>query len=178
LTGAFGSGSTELDGLFESGTGAWIFAPSISLPIFDGGRNRANLDIAKVRSNLAIANYEKAVQTGFREVSDALSARQSLTEQVRIQQATLAAQTERAHLAQLRYDNGAAAFLEVLDAQRDLLSAEQQLVQTRRALLSSRVSLYAALGGGSQGAGAASGPHGAVAPASGPINLVKARDPL
>jgi multidrug efflux system outer membrane protein len=178
LTGAFGSGSTELDGLFDSGTGAWIFAPSISLPIFDGGRNRANLDIAKVRSNLAIANYEKAVQTGFREVSDALSARQSLTEQVRIQQATLAAQTERAHLAQLRYDNGAAAFLEVLDAQRDLLSAEQQLVQTRRALLSSRVSLYAALGGGGQGAGAASGPHGAVAPASGPINLVKARDPL
>jgi multidrug efflux system outer membrane protein len=117
---------------------------------FDAGLNRASLDLAKVRSEIAVVNYEKAVQTAFREVSDALSARQWLTEQVQIQQATLAAQSEREHLARLRYDNGSAPYFEVLDAQRDLLSAEQQLVQTRRALLSSRVSLYAALGGGSQ----------------------------
>ena len=94
-------------------------------------------------------NYEKTVQTAFREVSDALSARRWLAEQVGIQQATLAAQADREHLARLRYDNGSAPYFEVLDAQRDLLAAEQQLVQTRRALLSSRISLYAALGGGS-----------------------------
>ncbi len=148
LTGAFGSASAELDGLFGAGSRSWTFLPSISLPIFDAGRNRANLDLANVRSDLAVASYEKSIQNAFRDVSDALSARRWLTEQVRIQQNTLAAQTERARLATLRYDNGAAAFLEVLDAQRDLLSVEQQLVQTRSALLSSRVSLYAALGGG------------------------------
>ena len=124
--------------------------PSLSLPIFDAGRNRANLDLAEVRRDLAVTNYEKTVQAAFRDVSDALSARHWLTEQVRIAQATLAAQTERARLSQLRYDNGSAPYFEVLDAQRELLTAEQQLVQTRRALLSSRVSLYAALGGGSQ----------------------------
>jgi multidrug efflux system outer membrane protein len=149
LTGAFGSASADLDGLFGAGSRSWTFLPSISLPIFDSGRNRANLDLAKVRGDLAVANYEKTIQSAFRDVSDALSARRWLTEQVRIQQTMLAAQTERARLAKLRYDNGAAAFLEVLDAQRDLLSVEQQLVQTRCALLSSRVSLYAALGGGS-----------------------------
>jgi len=149
LTGFFGTASAELDGLFHPGSRAWNFLPSLSLPIFDGGRNRAGLDLAEVRRDLAVANYEKTVQTAFREVSDALSARHWLVEQVRISQATLAAQAERARLAQLRYDNGGAPYFEVLDAQRDLLAAEQQLVQTRRALLSSRISLYAALGGGS-----------------------------
>lgn len=150
LTGSYGTASAELSGLFNSGSRTWSFLPSVSLPIFDAGLNRASLDLAKVRSEIAVVNYEKAVQTAFREVSDALSARQWLTKQVQIQQATLAAQAEREHLARLRYDNGSAPYFEVLDAQRDLLSAEQQLVQTRRALLSSRVSLYAALGGGSQ----------------------------
>ena len=150
LTGSAGTASAGLDGLFDSGSRAWNFLPSLSLPIFDAGRNRANLDLAEVRRNLAVTNYEKTVQAAFRDVSDALSARHWLTEQVRIAQATLAAQTERARLSQLRYDNGSTPYFEVLDAQRDLLTAEQQLVQTRRALLSSRVSLYAALGGGSQ----------------------------
>ena len=150
LTGSLGTASAELDGLFESGSRAWAFAPSISLPIFDAGRNRAGLELAQVRRNVAVAEYEKAVQDAFRDVSDALSSQQWLAEQVRIQQDNLTAQSERARLAKLRYDNGAAAFLEVLDAQRDLLTAEQQLVQTRRALLSARVSLYAALGGGSR----------------------------
>ncbi len=149
LTGAFGTASPALSGLFGAGSRSWTFLPSISLPIFDAGRNRANLDLAKVRSDLAVANYERTIQSAFRDVADALSARRWLSDQVRIQSTALAAQTRRAHLAKLRYDNGAAAFLEVLDAQRDLLSVEQQLVQTRRALLSSRVSLYAALGGGS-----------------------------
>ena len=150
LTGSLGTASAELDGLFDSGSRAWSFMPSLFLPIFDAGRNRANLDLAEVRRDLAVTNYEKTVQAAFRDVSDALSARHWLTEQVRIAQATLAAQTERARLSLLRYDNGSAPYFEVLDAQRELLTAEQQLVQTRRALLSSRVSLYAALGGGSQ----------------------------
>ncbi|PPU79419.1 RND transporter [Xanthomonas hortorum pv. hederae] len=148
LTGSYGSASSELDGLFESGSRAWTFAPTLSLPIFDGGRRRAELDLAEVRRDIAIAEYEKSVQTAFREVADALAARRWLGEQRDVQRVALAAATERARLAQLRYDNGSATYLEVLDAQRDLLAAEQQLVQARRALLSGQVALYAALGGG------------------------------
>jgi outer membrane protein, multidrug efflux system len=154
LIGSTGTASAELSGLFsspglfESGSGAWTFLPSISLPIFNAGRNRNNLNLAQVRRNSAVAQYEKTVQTAFRDVSDALSARHWLMEQVRIQETALAAQTERVRLATLRYNNGSASFLEVLDAQREVLSGEQQLVQIRQALLSSRVGLYAALGGG------------------------------
>jgi outer membrane protein, multidrug efflux system len=150
LTGFFGGASSELDNLFESGTRAWLFSPQLILPIFDAGRRRANVDLAEVRRDAAVADYERTVQTAFRDVSDALSAQHWLAEQVAIQRRALAAQQERARLAQMRYDRGSATFLEVLDAQRDLLSTEQTLVQLRRALLSSRVALYAALGGGSQ----------------------------
>ncbi len=152
LTSSLGSASAELGGLFESGSRAWSLVPRITLPIFDAGRNQAALDLASVRRDIAVANYEKSVQNAFREVADALSARQWLSEQVHVLQRALAAQSERARLAKLRYDNGASPYLEVLDAQRDLLNAEQQLVQIRRALLSSQVSLYAALGGGAQDA--------------------------
>ena len=89
LTGSAGTASAELNGLFDSGSRAWNFMPSLSLPIFDAGRNRANLDLAEVRRDLAVTNYEKTVQAAFRDVSDALSARHWLTEQVRIAQATL-----------------------------------------------------------------------------------------
>ncbi|CAM3688212.1 Outer membrane protein OprM [Bordetella sputigena] len=149
LTGDFGTASAQLDGLFKSGSKAWSFTPTVSLPLFDGGRLRANLNLAEIRTDVAVANYEKTIQTAFREVADALSDRRWLAEQVNIQSATLNVQTERARLAQLRYDSGATAYLEVLDAERDLLDAQQQLVQVRRGLLSSNVTLYAALGGGS-----------------------------
>ena len=149
LTGAWGTASAELEGLFASGSQAWIFSPKISLPIFDGGRRRNNLSLTEARRDLAVASYEKTVQNAFRDVADALSARHWLAEQLTIAQTALTVQTERARLSQLRYDHGAAAFLDVLDAQRDLLSAEQQVVQIRRALLTSRVNLYAVLGGGS-----------------------------
>jgi multidrug efflux system outer membrane protein len=158
LTGALGSASAQLDGLFDSGSRAWSFVPTISLPIFSAGRLRANLDLATVRREAAVAEYERAIQAAFRDVSDALSARRWLAEQVRILQDTVDAQTERARLAGLRYDNGAAAFLEVLDAQRDLLTAQQQLAQARGALLSSHILLYAALGGGPLPAGDADAP--------------------
>lgn len=102
----------------------------------------------QARRQQALLAYERAVQGALRDVNDALSARQRYAEQLDIAGQTLAAQGERARLAQRRYDTGAAAFLEVLDAQRDLLAAEQQQVQARRALLASQASLYAALGGG------------------------------
>ena len=159
LTAAYGTASAELNGLFDSGSGAWNLAPRLVLPIFDAGRLRANMDLAEVRRDVAVANYEKSVQGAFREVADALSNRRWLALQVDIGKTTLAAQSERARLAKLRYDNGAAPYLEVLDAQRDLLTVEQQLVQTRRALLSSQVSLYAALGGGAPVAFAAASTH-------------------
>jgi len=148
LTGDLGTASAALGGLFGAGSSIWSFAPSITLPIFDGGRNRANLDVSEARRNLAVADYERTIQGAFREVADALAARLWLTRQVAAQQATLAAQTERTRLAGLRYQNGAAPYLEVLDAERDRFMAEQALVQVRRALLAGNVNLYAALGGG------------------------------
>jgi multidrug efflux system outer membrane protein len=148
LTSNWGTASAELDGLFAGGSHAWSFAPSITLPLFDAGRRSNNLALAETRRDIALAQYDKTVQNAFRDVSDALSARRWLTEQTAIAQTALATQTERARLSQMRFDNGAAAYLDVLDAQRDLLAAQQQLVQTRYALLASRVSLYAALGGG------------------------------
>jgi NodT family efflux transporter outer membrane factor (OMF) lipoprotein len=148
LTGAVGTASTQLSNLFTGPGLAWNFGPSLSLPIFDMGRRQANLEVAKAQRDQAVTSYEMAIQSAFRDVADAIAARQWLAAQVDVLRETVAAQSERARLAQLRYDHGAAPFLEVLDAQRDLLDAQQQLVQTRRALLSSRVSLYTALGGG------------------------------
>lgn len=149
LTSSLGTGSTDLDGLFRSGNGSWAFLPNLTLPLFDGGRNAANLDLADARRNEAVAQYEKTIESAFRDVADALSAKQWLAAQVDSARGIVSTQSERARLAKLRYDSGATPFLEVLDAQRDLLNAQQQLIQMRRALLSSRVALYAALGGGS-----------------------------
>ena len=95
LTGFFGTASSELDGLFDSGTKAWLFAPQLVLPIFDAGRRQANLDLAKVRRDIAVADYERTIQTAFRDVSDALSSQRWLAEQVAIQRRALAAQQER-----------------------------------------------------------------------------------
>ncbi|WP_408734477.1 efflux transporter outer membrane subunit [Paraburkholderia bannensis] len=148
LTGSLGTASTQLSDLFTGPSRAWSFGPGVSLPIFDMGRREANLEVAKSQRDQAVTSYERSVQSAFRDVADALAARQWLAEQVETLRATEQAQAERARLAQLRYDHGASPFLEVLDAQRDLLVVQQQLVETRRALLSSRVSLYAALGGG------------------------------
>jgi len=166
LTGAAGTASTQLRNLFTGPAAAWNVGPSVSLPIFDMGRRRANLGIAQAQRDQAVTSYERAVQEAFRDVADALASRQWLAEQVDALRATVDAQSERARLAQLRYEHGASPFLEVLDAERDLLAAQQQLVQTRRALLSSRVALYAALGGGGFATGAES-PR-AVAPPTAP----------
>ena len=148
LTGSAGTASNELSGLFKSGSGAWTFIPQISLPIFDAGRNRANLDATTVSRDIAVAQYEKAVQTAFREVADALAGRATLGEQVRQQQAQTEAESARFRLSDLRYRNGVASYLDLLDAQRSLFTVQQATVQTRLAELQNQVSLYQALGGG------------------------------
>ncbi|AHE53560.1 MULTISPECIES: efflux transporter outer membrane subunit [Sphingomonadaceae] len=148
LTGTFGTASSELDGLFKNGSLSWNFSPTISLPLFNAGRLAANLDVTKARQVIAVADYEKTVQAAFRDVSDALVRRRQLGLQIETTRVMLAALQERARLAQLRFDNGRSAYLEVLDAQRDLFDTEQTLVQLRRAELASAVALYAALGGG------------------------------
>ena len=148
LIGALGRASSELDGLFGADTQAWLFVPTVSLPLFDAGRNRANRNLAEAQRNVAVAEYERTIQTAFREVADALADRRWLSRQQSIQEAIVATQTERVRLARLRYRSGSTSFLEVLEAERARFAAEQALVQTRRERLSSMVSLYAALGGG------------------------------
>ena len=149
LTTSLGTASRELEGLFDAGSHAWTFAPSISLPIFNAGRNRSNLELAEVRRDIAVTSYEQTIQTAFREVADALAAQTGIRRQIESLQQMLEALAERARLAKLRYDHGATSYFEVLDAERSLLDVEQQLVQMQRAYLSSQVRLYAALGGGS-----------------------------
>jgi multidrug efflux system outer membrane protein len=148
LTAAIGSASPAFSDLFEGGSRTWSFVPQLAVPIFDAGRNSANLDVAKARTNIAVSDYEKTVQAAFREVADALAARTYLGEQVVAQRAVQDAQADRLQLLQLRFDNGVASSLDVLDAQRDLFSAEQSLVQARLLRTTSAIDLYRALGGG------------------------------
>ncbi|MCB1625416.1 MAG: efflux transporter outer membrane subunit [Pseudomonadales bacterium] len=149
LTGSYGYASTELDDLVGDGGLAWHFGPSISVPLFDFGRRRGNLAVAGSRERIAVANYEKAIQTAFQEVSDALAGRRLLAEQVAAQERGTIAQRRLAELAQLRYQEGVISYLEVLDAERNLFTAEQLLLQLRRAEAINLVTLYIALGGGS-----------------------------
>lgn len=148
LTGSYGSASGTLNKLFDSGSGAWSFGPSISIPIFNYGKNSANLDLAEVRKNLAVVAYEKAIQTAFSEVADALVARGALDEQIVAQENYLKAEQARLDLTELRYKNGISSALDRLDAQRDLFSAQQALIQARQLRLNNAIDLYKALGGG------------------------------
>ena len=148
LTAGAGSASSQLSGLFQSGSWGWTFAPSLTLPIFDAGRNQANLEVSKVTRDIAVAQYEKAIQTAFREVADALASRTTLAEQLRASQAQANAESIRLRLSDLRYQNGVSSYLDLLDAQRSLFAARQAVVQTRLAQLQSQVGLYRALGGG------------------------------
>ncbi|WP_075256623.1 efflux transporter outer membrane subunit [Herbaspirillum camelliae] len=148
LTGSAGSMSTTLGGLFAPGSGAWTFSPSISLPIFSGGANQANLDAAKVQKSIAVAQYEKAIQTAFKEVTDGLAARGTYDDQLAAQQRYADAQQRRLELAQLMYDNGADSYLNVLTANTDLYNARQSLITARLNRLTNLVDLYRTMGGG------------------------------
>ncbi|RPE72882.1 multidrug efflux system outer membrane protein [Tibeticola sediminis] len=147
LTASAGTVSNALANLFQAGSWGWSLAPQALLPIFDAGRNEANLEAAEAARGVALAQYEKAIQTAFREVADALTARQTLADQLRAAEAQLQAQTALARLVQARFQAGVASQLEALDAQRALLAAQQQLEQTRGAWRQSHVALYKALGG-------------------------------
>ena len=148
LTGSAGVVSSELDTLFSNGTSAWNFASQLLLPIFDFGRSQANLDSTKVARDIAVAQYEKAIQTGFREVSDALAGRATLGEQLRAQNAQLAAEQTRMQLTDMRFKHGAASAFDVLDAQRSLFTAQQAAVQVQVQQVQNLVTLYKVLGGG------------------------------
>jgi len=148
LTVFGGAASSELNELFKGASRAWRFMPSVSLPIFDGGWNRAHLDLAQLRKEQAIVEYEHAIQSAFRDVADALAHQHWLQQQHAVQQQSVVVQDERRRLARLVHARGRTGFLDVLDAERDALDAQQQQVQVEYALLHSRVALYAALGGG------------------------------
>lgn len=150
LTGALSTASAGLSHLFEAGSKAWIFKPQLRLPLFDTGRNEGNVDLAEARRNIAVAEYEKTIQQSFREVADLLAAREHLGEQLRAQEATQRIQSERLVLMEARYKAQITHFLEVLDARRDLLAAQQNALQARRMVLSSAAQLYKALGGGKE----------------------------
>jgi len=150
LTAGFGSVSSELSGLFEGGSWGFSLAPQALLPIFDAGRNQAGLASAQAARDIAVAQYERAIQMAFREVADALAGRATLSEELRALQAQTTAEADRFRLAELRYRNGVANFLDVLDAQRSLFAVQQSLVLSQLALQQNQVTLYTALGGGWQ----------------------------
>lgn len=148
LTGSFGYISNELNGLVSRDNRTWSIGPSISLPLFDFGRNRGNLTVAQARENVAVAEYESAIETAFREVADALAGRRWLAEQVAAQEENVATLRRIADLARERYAEGVVNYLQVLDAERTLFDAEQALIEAKRAQVQNLVSLYIALGGG------------------------------
>lgn len=160
LTGAAGTASRELSGLFDGGSGYWTFTPSISVPIFNAGQLRANLDYATISRNIQVAEYEKAIQTAFREVADGLAAQATYTRQVQAQRDLLQTSEDYYNLAERRYRTGVDSYLTLLDAQRQLFSAQQQLIGDRLAQLVSEVNLFKALGGGWQAAAAPSPEEG------------------
>jgi NodT family efflux transporter outer membrane factor (OMF) lipoprotein len=148
LTAGVGRASSELSGLFSGGAWGWTVAPQLLLPIFDAGRNQAGLASANAARDITIAQYEKAVQVAFREVSDALAGRATFGDQLIAQNRQAEAEAVRYRLSELRYNNGVASFLDLLDAQRSLFAARQALVLTRMQQLQNQVLLYRALGGG------------------------------
>jgi multidrug efflux system outer membrane protein len=148
LTGFYGQASAELSDLFESGHTSWSFQPQVRLPIFAGGADAANLELANVRKRIEVARYEQSVQSAFREVSDALTARRTLSEQLRAQEALTRAAENTYRLSDMRYRGGVDSYLTSLIAQRDLYAAQQALITTRLAAASNLAQLYKALGGG------------------------------
>ncbi|MYM76045.1 AdeC/AdeK/OprM family multidrug efflux complex outer membrane factor [Duganella sp. FT109W] len=150
LTASGGSASSTLSGLFKAGSSTWSFAPQINLPIFDGGVNRANLNIAKADRDISVAQYEKSIQTAFREVADALATRGTLDQRLASSQALVEASQKSYTINEARYRQGADTYLNALVSQRALYTAQQGLITTRLAKNSNAVTLYKVLGGGWQ----------------------------
>ncbi|WP_256079291.1 efflux transporter outer membrane subunit [Massilia sp. YIM B04103] len=151
LTASAGSASSALSGLFKAGSGTWSFMPQLNLPIFDGGANRARLDIAKADRDIAVARYEKSIQSAFREVADALAQRGTLDERLTSQTALAQASEKSYRIHEARYRKGTDSYLNALVSQRALYTAQQGLINARLAKASNQVTLYKVLGGGWQG---------------------------
>lgn len=149
LNTSIGTSSAQLTGLFAPGSLAWGFVPQITLPIFDHGRNKAGLTVAERDRDISLARYEKAIQSAFREVADALAVNGSVGEQLQAQQSLADATSESYRLARARYQGGATSYLNVLDSQRSFYSAQQGLISVDLTRLSNLVTLYKVLGGGS-----------------------------
>ncbi len=150
LTASGGVASNSLEGLFNDGRTAWSFTGNLLAPIFDMGRSQANVEVAQARRDAALAQYDKAIQTAFREVSDALVSRSTYGEQVLAQQAQVDAEAARFRLSALRYRTGVSSQLDLLDAQRSLFAAQQALISTELARQQAHIALFKALGGGLQ----------------------------
>ena len=148
LVGSYGFGSRELADLLRSGATAWNLGSQLTVPIFDAGANRANLEVAKADRDIAIAQYEKSIQTAFREVSDALAQHGTITGQLTAQMALEEASTAALRLSQARFEKGIANYLTVLDSQRSLYRAQQGVLDTRLTKLQNLITLYKVLGGG------------------------------
>ena len=149
LTTSIGTASRELSDLFSSGNGTWSFAPQVVLPIFDA-RTWAAYRVSKAQREIALTQYERAIQTAFREVADTLAVRGTVDERLSAQQSLVGALAETYRLSTIRYNNGIDSYLSVLDAQRSLYAAKQGLTSLRLAKIANQVSLYAVLGGGSE----------------------------
>lgn len=148
LTASTGFASPELSDLFQAGSRSWSFVPQITLPIFNAGSNRAALNAAEAERDAQVAQYEKAIQSAFREVADALVARANLGEQLDAQRGLNDAARDALNLSQARYEKGVSAYLTVLDSQRSEYAARQGLVAARQAQQANSITLYKVLGGG------------------------------
>jgi len=148
LTGQVGQQTTALQSLFDAATRTWLFQPSVSVPIFAGGRNVANLKAAKAQRDVALAQYEKAIQSAFRDVSDALARQGTIDEQLASQQILVGSASQALALTTARYERGADPYLNVLVVERTFYGAQQSLIATALTRLTNAASLYRALGGG------------------------------
>ena len=148
LTGSVGTSSSSLNSLFDAGTRAWTFVPTLTLPIFNAGKLSAALSVAETTRDIQVATYEKAVQTAFREVGDALSVRGTLAERVAAQKAEVDAYASSLKLSTERYRSGADSYLNVLDSQRSLYTAQKSLIALQLTEQSNRMTLFKVLGGG------------------------------
>jgi NodT family efflux transporter outer membrane factor (OMF) lipoprotein len=147
LSTSVGAGSRELDQLFGAGNGTWSFVPQVRWPIFDGGSSRASVDVALANRYIAVAQYEKAIQTAFREASDALAERSQWQARLQAQQAVVEANAQAFTLSEARFTAGVDNYLNVLDAQRSLYAAQQALIGLRQSEQANRVALWKVLGG-------------------------------
>lgn len=145
LTASTGTASAELGNLFKAGSGAWLFMPQINLPIFDGGRNQANLDIAKVERDLAVTNYEKVIQSGFREVADGLVQIDGDSVQLQAQARVLKSSQQALAIADARFQKGVSGFLEVLIAKRSYYAAQLVMISLKQQQAANQIGLYKAL---------------------------------